>query len=91
MKATVTSIILFALIVAPVNAFSGASISAIQQQTFGLSNLHSQRNFFLKEAAQDDREDDEIERLRSMAAKLRAEASALEVRFKFNFLRGADI
>jgi len=73
--------ILMALVLTQVNAFT---VPNNNLRTQGGLDLHSSSQFLkihrtkLYESSKDDEKDDNIERLKSMAAKLRAEASALE-------------
>ena len=79
MKSMKRSVTLAAIIVASATGFSSVSMPAMRLTSFGTLSTHSRPTLKLNESSQDDREDDEIERLRSMAAKLRAEAASLEV------------
>ena len=96
MKSINRSVTLSAIIVASANGFSTVSTNmptgaSLGRTSFGISSSSSSfsfRNpstFQLNESLQNDQQDDEIDRLRSMAAKLRAEASALEVRNLYAF------
>jgi len=78
MKSMKRSVTLAAIIVASATGFSSVSMPAMRLTSFGTLSTHSRPTLKLNESSQDDREDDEIERLRSMAAKLRAEAASLE-------------
>ena len=79
MKPMKRSVTLSAIILASATGFSSVSMPALGKTSFGMSSFRNPSTFKLNESSQDDKEDNEIERLRSMAAKLRAEASALEV------------
>ena len=84
MKSFVSSIALYACILTSTNAFTvPMSQNRIVGKTFVPKfNLPSPKRSLTglyESSGNDDEKDNEIERLRSMAAKLRAEASLLEV------------